>query len=79
MCICDDLFSRSKETSLFLLLLDDALDDLLLLDEESTDDAVADARGAAGATISTVHGLLALRDAREHTGTQGLDLYINGN
>ena len=43
-----------------LLLLEDLLDNLLLLDQESSDDAVTDTATASGTTISTLDGLLGL-------------------
>lgn len=45
------------------LRLQDLLDDLLLLDQERADNAVADALGAAGAAIGARHGLLVLAEA----------------
>ena len=41
------------------LLLQHSLDDLLFLNQESTDDALLHASGASGATVSAGHGLLA--------------------
>jgi hypothetical protein len=55
--------------------LDDLLDDLLLLDQESADDSVTDAVSAAGTTVSTVDGLLAAGDASVLGGAESGDLY----
>ena len=54
--------------------LDDLLDDLLLLDQESADDSVTDTVGAAGTTVGTVDGLLAARDASVLGGAESGDL-----
>ena len=54
--------------------LDDLLDNLLLLDQESANDSVTDAVGAAGTTIGTVDSLLAARDASVLGRTQSRDL-----
>jgi hypothetical protein len=56
------------------LSLEDSLDDLLLLDQESTDNAVSDAKTATGTTIGTGDVLLGLGDGSELTGTECLDL-----
>lgn len=56
------------------LSLDDLLDDLLLLDQESTNDSVTDAVGAAGTTVGTVNGLLAAGDASVLGGAESRDL-----
>ena len=61
-------------TLLLLGLLHDLLDDLLLLDQESTNDSVTDAVGAAGTTVSTVDGLLAAGDASVLGGAESRDL-----
>ena len=63
-------------TTLLLLLglLHDLLDDLLLLDEEGADDTVADAVGAAGATVGTLDGLLGAGDLGVLAGTEGGNL-----
>ena len=63
-------------TTLLLLLglLHDLLDDLLLLDKEGADDTVADAVGAAGATVGTLDGLLGAGDLGVLAGTEGGDL-----
>jgi hypothetical protein len=55
--------------------LEDSLDDLLFLNQESTDNAVSDAKTATGTTISTGDVLLGLGDGGKLTGTEGLDLY----
>ena len=50
--------AKSTHLTSLLGLLKDLLDNLLLLNEESADDAVLDAVGAAGATVGTLDGLL---------------------
>lgn len=60
------------------LSLDDLLDDLLLLDQESTNDSVTDAVSAAGTTIGTVDGLLAAGDASVLGRTESRDLSFIG-
>lgn len=62
---------------LLLRLLEDLLDDLLLLDQEGTDDAVLDAVGAAGTTVGTRDVLLGTRDLSVLTGAEGRDLNNN--
>lgn len=59
---------------LLLRLLEDLLDDLLLLDQEGTDDAVLDATGAAGTTVGTADVLLGLGDLRVLAGAERGDL-----
>lgn len=66
-------------TSLLLLgtllgLLEHLLDDLLLLDEEGTDDTVAHAVTASGATVCSLDSLLGLGDLGVLAGAQGRDL-----
>lgn len=56
------------------VLLEDLLDDLLLLDEESADDAVLDAVGAAGTTVGALDGLLGAGDGGVLAGAKGGDL-----
>lgn len=51
-----------------------ALDNLGLLDEEGTDDALADAVGAARATVRALDRLDALRDLRVLARAKGRDL-----
>jgi hypothetical protein len=63
-------------SGLLLRLLEDLLDDLLLLDQESTDDTVLDATGAAGTTIGTADGLLGAGDLGVFTGAEGGNLSI---
>jgi hypothetical protein len=50
------------------------LDDLLLLNQESTDDTVLDAVGTARATVGTLDGLGGLGDSGILAGAQGGDL-----
>ena len=59
---------------LLLRLLHDLLDDLLLLDQEGTHDAVFDAVGAAAAAVRTLDGLLRARDVRVLAWAPGGDL-----
>ena len=61
---------------LLLSLLHDLLDDLLLLNEEGADDTVADAVGAAGATVGTLDGLLGAGDLGVLAGTESGDLQL---
>lgn len=60
--------------SLLLRLLENLLDNLLLLDQESTDNPVLDTVGAARATIGTADVLLGARDLGVLAGAQGGDL-----
>lgn len=60
--------------SLLLRLLEDLLDDLLLLDQESTDDAVLDATSAARATVGTADVLLGAGDLGILAGAEGGNL-----
>lgn len=69
-------------SSLFLLLasallLQHLLDDLLLLDQERTDDAVAHAVAAPRTTVCALDGLLGLGDLGVLAGPQGRDLKID--
>lgn len=57
-----------------LRLLEHLLDDLLLLDQESTDDTVLDATGAARTTVGTADVLLGARDLGVFTGAESGDL-----
>jgi hypothetical protein len=69
-------------TTLLLLLglLHDLLDNLLLLDQESADDTVTNAVGAAGATVGTLDGLLGAGDLRVLARAKGGDLcYVSVN
>jgi len=70
----------AKETSHLLpagrVLLEDLLDNLLLLDEESADDTVLDAVGAAGTTVGALDGLLGAGDGGVLARTKGRDLLI---
>lgn len=54
-------------------LLEDLLDDLLLLDQESTDDAVLDAAGASRSTVGALDGLLGAGDLGVLAGAEGWD------
>ena len=51
-------------------LLKNTLDDLLLLDKESTDDLLLDSVGRDGTTVSTADGLLGLGDVGVLAGSQ---------
>lgn len=57
-----------------LRLLEHLLDDLLLLDQESTDDTVLDATGAARTTVGTADVLLGARDLGVFTGAESGNL-----
>jgi hypothetical protein len=57
-----------------LLLLENLLHDLLLLNEESTDDTVADTSTAAGTTVGTLNSLLGLGDGGVLARAEGGDL-----
>ena len=59
--------------------LENLLDDLLLLNQESADDAVLHATGAARATIGTADGLLGARDLSVFMGTEGGNLIKETN
>lgn len=59
---------------LLLGLLEHLLDDLLLLDQESTDDAVLDAVTAAGTTVGTRDVLARTGDLSIFTRAEGGDL-----
>lgn len=61
--------------SLLLRLLEDLLDDLLLLNQEGTDDAVLDAASAARATVGTADVLLGAGDLSILAGTEGRNLH----
>jgi hypothetical protein len=56
-----------------LRLLEHLLDDLLLLDQESTDNAVLDAVGASRSTVRTLDGLLGAGDGGIFAGSEGGD------
>ena len=60
-------------TLLLLGLLEHLLDDLLLLDQESADDAVLDAAGAPRSTVRTLDGLLGAGNLGILAGTEGRD------
>ena len=68
-------FTQCNRLTLLLLgLLEDLLDDLLLLDQESTDDAVLDAAGASRSTVGALDGLLGAGDGGVLAGTEGRNL-----
>ena len=69
---------RGNRLTAGLVLLEDLLDDLLLLDQESADNAVLDAVGAAGATVGALDGLLGARDGGVLAGTESRDLKGQG-
>lgn len=74
-CIVSPSTHRNPHLTLLLLgLLEDLLDDLLLLDQEGTDDTVLDAVGAPRATVGTLDGLLRARDSGVLVGAEGRDL-----
>lgn len=56
---------------LLLRLLEHLLDDLLLLDQESADNAVLDAVGASRTTVRTLDGLLGAGDGGILAGAEG--------
>lgn len=58
-------------TLLLLRLLEDLLDDLLLLNEESADDAVLDAVGASRTTVGALNSLLGAGDGGVLAGAEG--------
>ena len=60
-------------TLLLLRLLEHLLDDLLLLDEESADDAVLNAVGASRTTVGALDGLLGTGDGGVFAGAEGRD------
>lgn len=57
-----------------LRLLENLLDNLLLLNQESADNAVLDTSGAAGTTVGTADVLLGAGDLGVFTGTEGGNL-----
>lgn len=59
-------------------LLQDLLDDLLLLDQEGADDAVADAVAAPGTAVGALDGLLGLGERSILAGAEGGDLWVVG-
>lgn len=71
---------KKKRACLFLLLaslllLHDLLDNLLLLNQESADDSVADAVTASGTAVGSLDGLLGLGDPSVLAGAESGDLY----
>lgn len=65
--------NHHRLTLLLLGLLEDLLDDLLLLNEESADNAVLDAVGASRTTVGALDGLLGAGDGGVFAGTEGRD------
>lgn len=63
--------NHHRLTLLLLRLLEDLLDDLLLLNEESADDAVLDAVGASRTTVGALDGLLGAGDGGVLAGAEG--------
>jgi hypothetical protein len=59
-----------------LLLLQDLLDDLLLLDEEGSHDAVAHAVTASGTAVGALDGLLGLGDLGVLAGAESGNLVV---
>ena len=79
---CRSPRTKSHPLRLFLLLalallLQHLLDDLLLLDQEGTHDAVPDAVAAPRATVRALDGLLGLGDGCVLAGPEGGDLWEN--
>lgn len=62
-----------SRSGLLGLLLENTLDNLLLLNKESTDDTVLDAVAADGTTVSTLDGLFVARCTGVLTRTEGND------
>jgi hypothetical protein len=58
--------------------LEDSLDNLLFFNQESTDNAVSDAKTTTGTTIGTGDVLLGLGDGSELARTESLDLFLRG-
>jgi hypothetical protein len=56
------------------LTLENLLDNLLLFNQESTNNTVSDTVGTAGTTIGTANGFLGLGDSGKFTRTESLDL-----
>jgi len=71
---CNNLLGGLDGLGRLGLGLDDLLDNLLLLDQESADDSVTDAVSATGTTVGTVDGLLAAGDASVLGGAESGDL-----
>ena len=65
------ILQRNRLTLLLLGLLEHLLHDLLLLNQESTDNAVLDAVGASRSTVGALDGLLGARDLGVLAGTEG--------
>jgi len=69
----EDPSNRNCLTLLLLGLLEDLLDNLLLLDQESADDTVLDAVGASRSTVRTLDSLLGAGDGGIFAGSEGRD------
>lgn len=66
--------SNHRHLTLLLLgLLEDLLDNLLLLNEEGTDDTVLNAVGASRTTVGALDGLLGAGDGGVLAGAEGRD------
>lgn len=65
--------NHPRLTLLLLRLLEDLLDNLLLLNEESTDNAVLDAVGASRTTVGALDGLLGAGDGGVFAGAERRD------
>ena len=63
-------------SGLLLGLLEDLLDDLLLLDQEGTDNAVLNTASAAGTTVGTANVLLGAGDLSVLAGAESGDLRV---
>ena len=67
------ILQRNRLTLLLLGLLEHLLDDLLLLDQESTDNAVLNAVGASRSAVSALDGLLGAGNLGVLAGAEGGD------
>lgn len=65
------ILQRNRLTLLLLGLLEHLLDDLLLLDQESTDDAVLNAVGASRSAVGALDGLLGAGNLGVLAGAEG--------
>ena len=67
-------FTQCNRLTLLLLgLLEHLLDDLLLLDQEGTDNAVLNAAGASRSTVGALDGLLGAGNLGVLAGAEGWD------